>query len=127
QTCENHADWVLGIALAPDGRHMLTCSRDKTAKVWDLMTKESVLTFPGHQATVYGVAVTADSKTGYSVGEDNQVRAWAATGDGKQIRATAGHTKSIFKIAQHPIQPLLVTCGGDGTARVWNAASGAAV
>jgi hypothetical protein len=125
QTCENHADWVLGIALAADGKHMLTCSRDKTAKVWDLMAKESVLTFPGHQAPVYGVAVKPDSKVGFSVGEDNQVRAWNASGDGKAIRATGGHSKSIFKIAYHPTQPVIVTCGGDNTVRVWNADSGA--
>jgi hypothetical protein len=127
QTCENHADWVLGIALAPDGKHMLTCSRDKTAKVWDLMAKESVLTFPGHQAAVYGVAVKPDSKIGYSVGEDNQVRAWNSTGDGKQLRATAGHTKPVLKLAYHPSQPLLVTASADNSVRVWNADSGAAV
>ena len=32
------------------------CSRDKTAKVWDLKAKESVLTFPDHQNIVFGVA-----------------------------------------------------------------------
>ena len=34
------------------------------------------------------MAIKADGKTGYSVGEDNQMRAWNATGDqaGKQIR-----------------------------------------
>src|SRR5262249_34483080 len=26
---ENHADWVFGVALAADGQHLLTCSRDK--------------------------------------------------------------------------------------------------
>ena len=49
QSIENHADWVFGVAFSPDGKHLLTCSRDKTAKVWDLTTKESVLTFPDHQ------------------------------------------------------------------------------
>ena len=96
QSIENHADWVFGVAFAPDGKHLLTCSRDKTAKVWDLETKESVLTFPDHQNTVYGVAVKADGKIGYSVGEDNQLRAWNLTGDaaGKQVRATGGHGKA---------------------------------
>src|SRR5262249_21022450 len=127
---ENHADWVLGIALAPDGKHMLTCSRDKTAKVWDLAAKESVLTFPGHQGPVYGVAVKPDSKVGFSVGEDNpgapQVRAGNATGDGKQLRGTGGHTKAILKIAYHPSQALLVTAGADNSVRTWNAENGAA-
>src|SRR5215813_8074584 len=66
QSIENHADWVLGVVLAADGKHLLTCSRDKTAKVWDLSTKESVLTFPDHQSPVYGVAVKSDGKVGVS-------------------------------------------------------------
>jgi WD40 repeat protein len=119
QTCENHADWVLGIALAPDGKHMLTCSRDKTAKVWDLSTKESVLTFPGHQASVFGVAVKPDSKVGYSVGEDNQVRAWTASGDGKAVGAAAAGAKGVLKITLNPAGDMLVTCSGDNTVRTF--------
>ncbi len=127
QSIENHADWVFGVALTPDGKSLLTCSRDKTAKVWDLKMKESVLTFPTHQATVYGVAVQADGKAGFSVGEDNQLRAWTTSGDGKQLRAAAAGGKGVFKVVRNPKQPLLATCSGDATVRIWNAASGAQV
>ncbi len=127
QSIENHADWVFGVALSPDGKSLLTCSRDKTAKVWDIGTKESVLTFPGHQAPVYGVAVQADGKQGFSVGEDNQLRGWATTGDGKQTRAAAAGAKGVFKVVVNRKQPLMATCSGDTTVRLWNVASGAAV
>jgi WD40 repeat protein len=122
QSIENHADWVMGVVFSPDGKHLITCSRDKTAKVWDLATKESVLTFPDHQNGVYGVAVKADGKTGYSVGEDAQLRSWNAAGDqaGKQIR-NAGHGKPAFKVLFLPKQQQLVTCSADQTVRVWNA------
>lgn len=129
QSIENHADWVFGVAFAGDNQHLFTCSRDKTAKVWDLKTKESVLTFPDHQNGVFGVAAKADGKIGYSVGMDNQLRSWNAAGDqaGKQIRATGGHGGAILKLVQVPKQPLLVTCSEDKTVRVWNADTGAAV
>jgi WD40 repeat protein len=126
QTIENHADWVFGVVFSPDGQNLLTASRDKTAKVWDLKAKESALTFPGHQNGVYGVAVRADGKVGFSVGEDNQLRMWNSTGDGKQVRILGGHTKPVFKIAQHndPKKPLLATCSADGTVRLWNPQTG---
>jgi Planctomycete cytochrome C/WD domain, G-beta repeat len=127
QTIENHADWVFGIVFGPDGKTLLTCSRDKTAKVWDLEKKESLMTFPDHQAGVYGVAVKADGKVGISVGEDKQVRFWNATGDGKQIRAAAGHGNAAFKVLYHPSKPILMTCGADMTVRVWNPDNGQAV
>ena len=124
QTIENHADWVFGLAFSPDGKHLLTCSRDKTAKVWDLTTKESVLTFPDHQNPVYSVAIKSDGKIGISVGEDNQVRLWNATGDGKQIRALSGHSKAVFRVVAHPKEPILATCSADSSVRLWNAENG---
>jgi WD40 repeat protein len=127
QSIENHADWVLGLALAADDKHLFSASRDKTAKVWDLVAKESVLTFPDHQAPVYGVAVKTDGKTGFSVGEDKQLRAWNAGGEGKQIRATPGHNDFVLKLIAHPTQPLLLTASADKTVQVWNVDSGKAV
>jgi hypothetical protein len=129
QSIENHADWVFGVAFAPDGQRLLTASRDKTAKVWDLAARESVVTFPDHQAGVYAVAVGADGKTGFSAGEDNQVRAWNLDGPsaGKQVRSSGGHGKALFKMLALPRQPLLATCSADRTVRLWNAANGAQV
>jgi WD40 repeat protein len=129
QAIENHADWVFGVAFTPDGKHLVTCSRDKTAKLWDLEKKESVLTFPDHQNSVYGVAVKADGKVGFSVGDDNQLRAFNLTGDaaGKQVRAAAAGGKGVFKVVQDPKQPILVTCSADQTVRLWNTDSGAPI
>jgi WD40 repeat protein/mono/diheme cytochrome c family protein len=127
QSIENHADWVLGVAFSPDGKFLMTSSRDKTAKVWDLTTKESVLTFPDHQNTVYGVAVKADGKQGFSVGEDNQIRVWGTTGESKQIKALGGHGGPIYKVVLHPKLSLLATCSADKTVRTWNPETGVAL
>ena len=129
QSIENHADYVFGVAFSADGKHLLTCSRDKTAKVWDLTAKESVLTFPDHQASVRGVAIKADGKVGYSAGEDNQVRSWNATGDNaaKQMKALGNHAKPILKLTQHPKLPIMATCSVDGTVKTWNPETGAAL
>jgi hypothetical protein len=127
QTIENHADWVMGVAFAPNGQHLLTASRDKTAKIWDLKTKESLMTFPDHQNNVYGVAIKPDGKTAYSVGEDAQLRRWNPVADGKAIPPTGGHGKPAFKVIFNPKQPLLATCGADQSVRLWNADTLAAV
>ena len=43
RTLEGHADRVLGAAFSPhDGRWLLTCSRDKTARVWDMSTGKEI-------------------------------------------------------------------------------------
>jgi WD40 repeat protein len=127
QAIENHADWVMGVAFSPDSGRLLTASRDKTAKIWDLKAKESLMTFPDHQNNVYGVAIKPDGKMGFSVGEDNQLRRWNAAADGKAVNPTGAHGKAAFKVIYHPKQPLLATCSADNTVRIWNADTLAAV
>ncbi len=120
QSIENHADWVFGVAFTPDGKHLVTGSRDKTAKVWDLTAKESVVTFPGHQAVVYGVAARADGKAAFSVGEDGEIRAWLTAPDqgGKEVRK-GSHGKPALKVVTFPGKPLVATAGADQVVRVW--------
>src|SRR5262249_6756670 len=120
QTVENHADWVLGCALSADGKYLVTAGRDKTAKVWDLKAKESVVTFPEHQNIVYAVAVKADGSAGFSVGADKNIRTWKPSGEGKQVKAAGGHGDEIFKIVASPKEPVLATSSADKTVRLWN-------
>ncbi len=92
--------------------------------MWDLSTKESVQTFPDHQNAVYAVAVKGDGKIGVSGGEDNQLRFWNASAEGKQVRAAGGHGKAIWKLIWHPTKPLVLSCSADASVRVWNPDNG---
>ncbi|MFM5942263.1 MAG: WD40 repeat domain-containing protein, partial [Dolichospermum sp.] len=43
-----HSDSVTAMAITPDGKTLISGSRDRTIKVWDLVTGEVKLTFEGH-------------------------------------------------------------------------------
>ena len=53
-----------------------------------------MLTFPDHQNPVYGAGLSKDGKTGFSIGEDGNLRQWQATDAnkqaGKQARSVSG-------------------------------------
>ena len=96
---------------------------DKTAKVWDLKNKESLMTFPGHQNIVYAVGwgMGKDSDTGFSVGADRQVRTWKPNGEGKQLKSSAAHADEVFKIVMNPKDGMLATASADKSVRLWDA------
>lgn len=121
QTIENHADWVLGLSLSADGKYLATAARDKTAKVWDLKAKESLMTFPEHQAIVYGVALNSDATAGFSVGADKQLRTWKPTGEGKQVKNAGGHGDEVYKVVFNPKSKMLATSSADKSVRLWDA------
>jgi WD40 repeat protein len=116
---ESHADWVTGVAFVGDGRRLVTASRDKTAKVFDVARNEPALSFPNHQAAVHGVAVRADGTVAYSVGADRTLRLWGADGDGKQMKVAGGHGDEVLRVVCHPHEPVVVTASADKTVRVW--------
>lgn len=120
QVIDSHADWVCGLAFARDGRQVITASRDRTAKRWDLGRRESVQTFADHQNAVYDVAVAPDGKFGVSVGGDGHVRSWTLGGQGGQRAASMEPGRALFKVALHSQPASLATGGADGLVRLWN-------
>jgi WD40 repeat protein len=45
---EGHAAFVYALRWSPDGKRLLSCSHDRTAKVWDVATGDLVRTLAGH-------------------------------------------------------------------------------
>lgn len=75
---DNHADWVLALAWSPDGKFLVSASRDKTAKIFEARSGETISTYGGHQNEVFGVAFSSDGKQIYSTGRDGKIHVWKA-------------------------------------------------
>ena len=41
-TLRGHSGWVLSVAYSPDGKHIVSGSRDNTVKIWDAQSGEEV-------------------------------------------------------------------------------------
>src|SRR5262245_28991629 len=52
-----HTQGVLSLAYAPDGEHLVSSSRDETAKVWNLKSGTKVAEMLEHDGPVFDLAI----------------------------------------------------------------------
>lgn len=79
---EAHAEWVFGLAMSADGKHVASASRDRTAKVFDVKTGTVEGTFTDHVVPVLSIAFSLDSTQLISGGADGEVRRCKLNGEG---------------------------------------------
>ncbi|MCS7161473.1 MAG: WD40 repeat domain-containing protein, partial [Gemmatales bacterium] len=71
-----HTGSVYSVAVTPDGKYVVSGSRDNTVRLWDLASGKEVRRFTGHTNWVLSVAVSHDGKYVVSGSEDKTVRVW---------------------------------------------------
>ncbi len=125
-----HRDRVLGVAFSPrDGRWLLTCSSDRTARLWDTATGDEVAPSPleGHYGPVWSAAFSPDERRVVTAGEDGRVNVWslepessANAADRKVPEKTfLGHAGAVFSAAFSPDGSQIVSGGYHKRVLVW--------
>jgi WD40 repeat protein len=77
----------------------------------------------GHDGNVLAAALSPDSKTIATVGDDFNVRLWK-TDSGEVIRTLIGHTATVAAVAFSYDGEFLGTGGDDATTRLWDTRTG---
>ncbi|MCX6351627.1 MAG: WD40 repeat domain-containing protein [Bacteroidetes bacterium] len=93
-----HAQDVTVMLYSPDGKTIVTGSRDLTIKTWDATTLAEGKTFSGHEATVNCIAISKDSKYMLSGSDDGTVLLWDFE-QGKIIQRIRNHTGPVYGVA----------------------------
>jgi hypothetical protein len=95
-----HTAIVESVAIAPDGRTVLSGSSDKTLRLWDLASGTTIRTLTGHTGWVFSVAIAPDGRTALSASGDG-LRMWDLA-SGTTIRTLLAGTGSIYTVAIAP-------------------------
>jgi RNA polymerase sigma factor (sigma-70 family) len=69
---------ITAIAFAPDGKTLASGHVDGTVSLWDVVTREELVTLDGHEAQITALAFTADGRTLASGDQNGVVKFWAA-------------------------------------------------
>ena len=92
---EGHTGYVNSAAVSPDGKHVVTASSDKTARVWHLANGTCLHMLKGHTKQVRSAAVSPDGELVVTASDDFTARVWRLSG-GTCLHMLKGHTDCVF-------------------------------
>lgn len=118
-----HTNEVTWASFSPDGKRIVTTSKDNTAKLWDVQSGMLLQTFEGHGNWVTTAHFLENGKKIVTTSYDNAIKIWDVL-SGKEIVSIAGHRDRISTSVLSKDGNYLATVSFDSAAKVWNLQTG---
>ncbi|TMW68602.1 hypothetical protein Poli38472_006070 [Pythium oligandrum] len=148
-SCEllsGHTDIVMALAVSPDGKWLVSASKDRTARVWDVERRECIATCPGHTEAMGAIAIS-QKPAHFSMGAaffvtgsaDKTLKMWSLKSlasmytqqskkkskDSKALSvvtlsAVKAHDKDVNALAVAPNDRLVASASQDKLIKIWS-------
>lgn len=128
-----HRDFIKDLAFTPDGELLVSASDDKTIRVWDWRSGETIRTIRGeigvrNHGKIFALAIAPDGDTlavggffGPGFGESppyGDVRLFSLK-SGRMVAVLKGHELPVYDLAFSPDGAWLAVAGQDGYVFLW--------
>lgn len=120
-----HSGGVYGVAWSPDGKQLLTTSGDKSAKLWDVETRQVVSEFKlGETVDDQQVSCLWQNNYLLSVSLSGHINYLDVNNPEKSLRIIKGHNKPITVLTLSEDRGNIYTGSHDGVVTTWDAQTG---
>jgi WD40 repeat protein/tRNA A-37 threonylcarbamoyl transferase component Bud32 len=111
---------VRSVAFSPSGKTVLTGSDDRIARLWDVGTGKELAATTNLGILSVPLAFSPDGET-FLVGAAQTAQLWSTSG---KLLMTFRHDRAVRSVAFSPSGKTVLTGSVDGTARLWDIATG---
>ena len=101
-TCVGHKDFVLSVAFSPDGKWIISGSKDRTAQFWDPATGLPICLLQGHKNSVISVAVAPNALNFATGSGDCKAKVWRCSpvsAGGLSALPASAHSSALAGLA----------------------------
>ena len=116
---QGHGESVKAVALSHSGKYLLSASRDRTIKLWDINTAYEIRTFHGHLHTVNSLDWSKDDKFMASGSADMTAKVWEVA-TGKVKWTSPKLSRYVCDVAMHPTQPWVAVASFENQLKIWD-------
>ena len=114
-----HSGPVYGVTFSPDNRYILSCSEDRSARLWSVDTQTALVAYKGHNQPVWDVAFSPFGHYFATASHDMTARLWSCDHI-YPLRIFAGHLSDVDVVQFHPNSTYVLTGSNDKTCRLWD-------
>ena len=118
---EGHTDNVNTAFFSPNGKQVVTASKDKTIRIYNALTGKCKRILTGHSEEVTFASFSPDGKYVISTSRDKKIRIWNST-SGKCIHIYDGHADDVTSASFVLDKPIIVSASFDWCVRIWELA-----
>ncbi|MCP4450071.1 MAG: protein kinase, partial [Planctomycetes bacterium] len=122
-TLHGHEGAVSSVAFSPDGKRIISGSRDNTLQLWDASSGSEVMILRGHEDAVTSVAFSPDGQRIVSGSSEGTLRLWDSE-SGSEMMTLRGHEAPVVSVAFSPDGQRIASGSSDKTLKVWDSKSG---
>ena len=120
-TLEGHTRWISSVPFSPDGKILVSGSHDGTVKLWDVLKKETIATFP-HDSWVGSVSFSPDGMM-LASGSGSKINLWNIA-TRQTIATLEGHRDGVPSVSFSPDGTILASGSYDKTIKLWDVETG---
>jgi mitogen-activated protein kinase organizer 1 len=119
-TMKGHGGAVHDSVFSSDGNYCMTCSADRTAKLWNPFTGLLIKSYAGHGKEVLGIALPKGENNRFATASgDRKVFVWDTT-TSKTVQKFQSHTQRVNSVCFNNDGNIVLSGSYDSTIRIWD-------